>query len=191
MVRFFADGNLILEVPVPAITASTKDPSFQAVIPLNYSLASGAVLTASTENSESFNIIVEAFAYDWASTTAEYTVNSSGNSIAAVNTQYLIFTAAGGFAGCEISSILLKALETSDSGLVKLYLQDDNTGHTKFLFFEAFTPYVYQSGITPSFSLGIISQGSFAIQAGYHLYAACTTSKTFSAYVSGADWENV
>ncbi|MBK9108643.1 MAG: hypothetical protein IPM92_09850 [Saprospiraceae bacterium] len=47
MVRFFLKNasnnnyNIILEVPIPIVTKSSRDCSFQVVIPINYSMLAG------------------------------------------------------------------------------------------------------------------------------------------------------
>jgi hypothetical protein len=67
MVRLFitsgASTVLISETEIPAITKSATAPSFEVKINANYVLYPGSVLKASTQNSDSFNIIAEST--DW------------------------------------------------------------------------------------------------------------------------------
>ena len=68
MVRLFIyDGSntktLIREIRVPATTASSMDHSFETTVSLNLNLKSTYTLLASTQNSESFQVIAEGL--DW------------------------------------------------------------------------------------------------------------------------------
>lgn len=60
MVRLFLGTALIKEVPVIAITPSATQPAFSVEVPFDNGLIlqSGAVLKASTNNAEGFNLTV-------------------------------------------------------------------------------------------------------------------------------------
>lgn len=118
MIRFFVNyggkSYLLLEVSVPNSNKSEtgKDPTFQIVLPQNYSLQSGESIIVSTKKSESFNIICEGLSWDYGTDTKPiYTSNTKGGSLTSVDTLYKILTASSSTNGCEISSIVFKALE--------------------------------------------------------------------------------
>lgn len=60
MVRLFVGTAMIKEIPIIAITPSATQPAFSAELVLDNGLVlqSGAVLKASTEKAESFNLTV-------------------------------------------------------------------------------------------------------------------------------------
>lgn len=66
MIRFFLRNfinnnySLLMEIPVYIVTKSSRDCSFQLVLPLNYSMMPGDKLYVSTQVADTFNIIVEA-----------------------------------------------------------------------------------------------------------------------------------
>ena len=64
VVRLFVNNGttwyLMREIWIPETTQSAYDPSFKQVITLNYNLQSGYLIRASTQNSESFAITIEA-----------------------------------------------------------------------------------------------------------------------------------
>lgn len=68
MIRLFITSGLttqlLMEVPVPAVTKSATDQSFSETIDLRYTLDAGNVLKASTANAETFNVVAEGL--DWA-----------------------------------------------------------------------------------------------------------------------------
>jgi DNA-binding NarL/FixJ family response regulator len=59
MVRLYVGSNIIAEVKVPAMGQSTTNATFETVLPLNFKLASGAILKASTQTATGFNVIAE------------------------------------------------------------------------------------------------------------------------------------
>jgi hypothetical protein len=73
MVRLYrkiSTGNrLVKEVDVPATIKSGRDKSFCRVVPMNLFLESGEELLASTENSDTFNIIAECLNVTYSATT--------------------------------------------------------------------------------------------------------------------------
>jgi len=211
MVRIFVknDGtpdsnvNLLMEIPIPIVTKSSRDCSYYNVIPLNYSLNASDKLFASTQNANAFNIIAECI--DWkyqvpapTVNTIQYTANTQGEKISTANsnldgtgTLVTIFTAdtvANGFSGCEINSIRIKAQQTVSQGMVRLYFCDNLPTPSTVLFCEVIIPAVTQTGTNPTFAHEVIVQGSLALNCGYSIKASTENAESFSVVVEGQDW---
>jgi len=59
MVRIFVDGNIALEIPVPANTVSGSEQGYATAIRNPpFSVPNGGVITASTEESEDIQVFV-------------------------------------------------------------------------------------------------------------------------------------
>src|SRR3990172_4619435 len=95
MVRLFIyDGTntkLISEIEIPAVTKGANDPAFEITIPVDYALKSGWSLKASTENSESFNVIAEGLDWVYYTTSvrpesSKYTANTGMQTASTANT---------------------------------------------------------------------------------------------------------
>ena len=57
--------NLMREIQVPQTTQSAYEPSWKQVIDMDYYLAPGAILAASTQNGEMFILTVEAESWSY------------------------------------------------------------------------------------------------------------------------------
>ncbi len=198
---------LLSEFNIPPIIKSGRDISYYNVIPLNYTLQSGEVMTASTEKSDTFNIIAEGLDYSYAASAAylasslEYISNSGGGRITTANTnlngtgstvQIIIASSSAGDCGCLISSIVIKAQQTTSPGMVRLYIADTSGGaNPPVLFCEVAIPSVVQSATTQTFSCQVIGQGGLNIAPGYSIYASTEVSNNFSIGIEGADWKYV
>jgi hypothetical protein len=213
MIRLFVknDGtpdsnvNLLMEIPIPIVTKSSRDCSYYTVIPLNYTLGKFGKLLASTELGNTFNVIAECVFWNYntpapIADTIQFVANTQGEKILVANsnlngtglglvTIFTADTAANGYYGCQITSIQIKAQQTVTPGMVRLFLQDDATpATTPVLFCEIIIPALTQNGINSSFSHEVITHGNFVIQCGYSIVAATENAETFSVVIKGSDW---
>lgn len=198
--------TLFFEIPIPPIVKSSRDLSYYSVIPLNYTLQSGEILKASTQNAETFNLIAEAFDISYGTTanylgsSLEYTSNSGAELISTANsnldgsgsiTPILIAgPASSGFSGCAITSVIIKARQTTTPGMVRLFIKDPLLS-TPVLFCEVVIPSVIQSAINPSFMFQVIEQGSLCIPADFRILASTQNTENFSIVIESADWQYV
>ena len=211
MVRLFVDdgGNnirLLREVEIPEMGQSSTDPTFEAVIPLNYELKSGYILKASTENSESFNVIAEGLDYSYYTTSVreESTNYTSNTGSAAITTQNsnldgsgtvaTLVTAgsSGNYSGLAIESISLKAYTDVTRGMLRLFIQNSTgTGSSNtFLLTEIPVYPIAASAITPSFHHLVQFPGTLQIEAGFKIVGAIdtTSGEDISAITDAMDW---
>lgn len=202
MVRLFtrrgSTYNLLLEIPIPITNIDSGNGcSFNVLLPINYSLKYGDILYASTENEgEYFNVIAECLKWEYGETLpnqgAIYKSVTSGNVISTANTSMTgdgaivcIFTA-NTDVNTEITSIIIKAQESTSSGMVRLFLT--NNRETYFLFHEIMIPGVAQSGSNPAFQCEVISNGSLSLQGDYEIFATTQNSEEFSITIEAFEW---
>jgi len=209
MVRLFiydgsANTRLIEEIPIPAVTKSDTDNTFEYVLQCNYFLKSGYVLKASTENADSFNIIANAA--DWAyyassvrPESANYTANTGMTVISTANTNRdgtgtigTVLTAASGtdasgrtYKGCRIEKITIKGTAANAHGIVRLYIYDGSSA-TKMIT-EINAPATTPSSVAPSFTAEL-NLNSFELKAGYSLKASTEKADSFAIVAEGLDW---
>ncbi|MBI5541258.1 MAG: hypothetical protein HY951_14425 [Bacteroidia bacterium] len=181
MVRLFIyDGSvtkLIKEVEVPAVIKSATSPSYGITFPLNIILKAGWSLKASTEVSNSFNVIAEA--QDWAynvdfvlSDTTKYTANNGAVSISTANsaldgsgTLGTVMTSSG----CNLVSVTIKATVNTTAGMIRLFLYN---GTSSFLFMEIPVIATIKSAISPSFYHKIVFENFYALKSSWQLRAS-------------------
>lgn len=201
MIRFFIyNGSitkLIMEVPVPYTTKSSRDSAFEVTIPLDLLLESGDVLKASTQNAQTFNIIAEALDYEYyASVRPESTNYIANTGIATISTANSSLTGSGTLGtvltadhnGTLIDSITIKALESTEPGMIRLFI--NNGGLVTRLLTEIPVPYVTQTSIANSFSHRIDFNGmGFALEDNYVLKASTENAESFNVIAEGLDWE--
>ncbi len=98
MIRLFiksgSNVTLIMEIPIPIVTKSARDCAYYNVLPLNYALQANELLIASTENSNSFNVIAECLDWSYAGPAPDfdniqYLANTSGNKISVANLNFM------------------------------------------------------------------------------------------------------
>ncbi len=204
MIRFFVKKAesiiLLFEVPVLAVTKSSRDVSFYRVIPMNYSLEAGDTILVSPQNAEEFNIIAEGLNWFYGETiradSTQFDANTGAEIISTANSNLngsgsivTVFTAksSGTHNGCEITSIVLKAQVSTTPGMIRLYLSDG--GEIKYLFHEVIVPAITRNGINKSFSHEVITQGRFAISPGYLILASTQNAEAMSVVIGGLDWK--
>ncbi len=200
MVRLFvvtdSETNLLFEVPITANSLGFGDSnSFYAIIPLNYSLMNGDSLIASTQNADQhINIIAECLNWDYGETIpnegAMYTslthgcyINTSNSHLDGDGDLVRVFLAIG---SCEITSINIKALEPTTSGMIRLYITSNSVDF--FLFWEVFVPGVAQNSSCASFECEVISHGSLSLESGFMIYASTENSEAFNITIEAYNW---
>ncbi len=208
MVRLFVDegagAKLIAEVEIPIVTQSSADEGFEMYLPLDLDLQSGAILKASTQVADSFNIIAEGL--DWAYNSSvrpestNYTANTGIASISVANsnldgttgTVVTVFTAgsSGTYNGCKVKSIVIKGVSSSTAdGMIRLFIQNSGSTVTK-LFTEIPVPVVTPTSTARSFAHQIdFPEDGFNLQAGYKILATTQNANTFAITVEGMDWK--
>ena len=203
IIRLFIYNNdleksfLIMEVPVNAVTKSSRDCSFSRVIPWNYEMQNGDILKVSTQNAETFNIIAEGLDYYYPDSYTEDSIEyESFTGLASIFTANSNLDGSGTIVnvltshnspilGCEISSIKIKATQNTTPGMVRLFIKDSEIS---FLFAEVLIPYSKYSSSTPSFSYEVIRIGSFYIQAGFSILASTQNAETFNVIIESSEW---
>ncbi len=201
MVRLFIyDGSntkLLTEIEVPATVKAANDMSFEAVVPLNYSLKSGWSLKASTEKGESFNVIAEGlnWAYYASSVRPEsskYTANTGFQTVSTANTNLdgtgtisaAIVT--GASSGTQIKSVCVKAQVSTTAGMIRLFLYDGS--NTKLLK-EIPVPAVTKSATAESFYEKVdFGELGFALKAAWSLKASTEKGESMNVIAEGLDW---
>jgi hypothetical protein len=206
MVRLFVDdgsGNirLLKEIPVPAITKSSINPAFEVKLEMNFTLKSGCILKASTELSNTFNVIAEGL--DWAyyatsvrTDTTQYLGNTGTNIINTANsnldgtgsvTNVYVSGSPATYKGTNIETITIKCVATtSNPGMVRLYLND---GSSKKLFTEVFVRAETSTGTSDSFERTIVLENDLDIKSGWTVMASTENAQTFHITVEGHDWK--
>jgi len=198
MVRLFIyDGTntkLISEIEIPAVTKGANDPAFEITIPVDYALKSGWSLKASTENSESFNVIAEGLDWVYYTTSvrpesSKYTANTGMQTASTANTNLdgsgtltsAIVTGASN--GTQIQSVSVKAQVSTTAGMVRLFLYDGT--NTKLLK-EVPVPAVTKSATAHSFSRSV--DLDFALKSGWSLKASTEKGESINVIAEGLDW---
>lgn len=205
MVRLFitagANTRLLMEVEVPAVTRSGTDPSFEKTIALNYSMQSGDVLKASTQNAETINVIAEGL--DWtyygASIRPEstnYNANTYTNVATTANTgmdyngTFVILASAGasasGYKGLKVESVTIKALSSTAPGMIRIFIQVGNST-TRRLLTEVPVPATTPSGTVATFKRKLYL--NFELQADSLMVASTQNSESFALVSEGVDWK--
>jgi hypothetical protein len=203
MIRLFAcdasNNRIIAEAAVPAVTKSSHVPAFEVTLNTDYFLESGGTLKATTEKTETFNVIAEGldFAYYGPARpeSSKYTANTGMSTLTTGNSSLTgsgtldkdiwdILTAASN--GTVIQSIIIKAQVNTTPGMVRLFINDG--ANTKLLT-EVPVPAVTKSSTDHSFSYRVDFGGrDFALKAGWKLYATTEKSESFNLIAEGLDW---
>ncbi len=184
--------KLLREVLVPAITKSASDAAFEVVIPLNYCLAAGWELKASTEKAEAFNVIAEG--QNWAyytssvrSDTTKYTINNGLVSIATANSNLdgtgTIGTALTS-AGTNILSVTIKSIVDTTEGMIRLFLYD---GSSTKLFREIPINAVTKSATARAYQYVLRFEDGFGLKSGWELRVSTEKAETFKIITEAQD----
>jgi len=208
MIRLFVKNSggvycLLSEFSVLPIIRSNRDVSFSINIPLNYSLSSGESIGISTENSDSFNVIAEAFDLSYSTSTcfvgsslelhpnsAVNVVNTSNSSLDGTGTCSKIITASADYAGLILSALAIKAQQSVSPGMVRFFIQDKSSGNL-FLFNEVSIPSTIRNEHLSSFQYSVLQNGSYCIAPEFSIWASTENSEFFTIIAEGSDWKNV
>jgi hypothetical protein len=211
MVRLFVfDGSnysLYKEVPIPTmpVLANTPTPvpimqNFEISLAGGLKLPTGYSLCATTQNGESFNVIAEGVGWNYNSILPPgccsfkqetaiigvgnvSTANPATNGTGPLST--ILTAAASPSNGTLVRTITLKALQSTNLGMIRLFISHNAT--TWFLVKEICIPQTMQSGFDPSFKM--VLEENFNLQAGYSLGASTQLGQSFSLTVEGVSWE--
>lgn len=198
MVRLFIyDGSntkLLREVEIPAITKSASEPAFGVTIPLNFTLKSGWILKASTENAETFNVIAEGqnWTYYATSVRSETTKYVGYNGIATLSTANSNLNGTGTLAApllssnCNLVSVLIKARQSTTQGMIRLYFY--YSGGPTLLFKEIPVPAVTCSATAQTFSHREVFPNFFALKTGWYIKASTEKGESFTILTESLDW---
>lgn len=204
MVRLFIKRGdfyfLILEIPIPIITRSSRDLAFYEIIPFNYSLEAGDILLASTEKEDTFNVIAEVLDWNYGSTvridSTHYEANTGVGALSTANdnlngsrspTTILTAGSASTFNGCKIKSILIKSFSSTTNGMIRLFIGDPSLVN-KILFCEIIIPTVTQNPLNKTFAISVITQGNLTLQAEYKILASTQNAERFNVIIEAEDW---
>jgi hypothetical protein len=204
MIRLFVyDGTntrLLEEIPVPAVTKSAQDHSFEITIQCNIRLKAGNLLKVSTEKGEAFNVIANAVDWAYYSTSVRpestnytantgmvqgSTANTNLNGSGTLETVLTAGSSGSGWKGCRIESVNISATVSTGYGMVRLYIFD---GTTNYLLTEVEVPAVTKSATVPAFSR-TINLNNFQLKAGYILKFSTELGQNFVVIAQGLDWK--
>jgi hypothetical protein len=207
MVRFFITGKggstyLLKEVDVFPVTKSAINPAFETSIDLDFSLASGFILKAATQNSESIAVTAESLNWSYYSAavredTTQYTANNGRVRISTANSNLdgtgtigTAYTAgsATAFSGSSIDTITIKGTVTTTPGMVRIFTYN---GTSYVLLTEVPIPSVTPDATDQSFEHTIEFKDSFDIPAGWTIGASTEQAQNFDIMVEGKDWNYV
>jgi len=203
MIRIFLyDGTntrLLEEIEVIAVTATGSDPTFERTIMVNYRLEDTWVLKVSTEKAETFNVIANAVDWKYYTTTVRPesqnftantgmclidTANTNRDGTGTLGTGITAGLAASGYLGTRIDSISIKAIESTDLGMVRVFLYD---GTNTRLWTEIPVNAVTKSATVQSFYRKLTPR--FNLQSDWSIKFSTETGKDFSVIVEGNDWK--
>ncbi|MBC7555142.1 MAG: hypothetical protein H7257_14330, partial [Taibaiella sp.] len=85
--------------------------------------------------------------------------------------------------GTNISNLVIKALQSTNPGMVRLFITD---GVTKYLYKEIMIPETLQSSNNPSFKQ--IVPINFSLKPGYVIAASTEIAEAFAVTAEGLDW---
>ena len=210
MVRLFIKTNdmtpkiaLYREVPIPIQPQAASVPiptpkylMYETVLVGDLKLQSGYSLIASTQNAESFNVIVEGLDWNYPDPVPDVCCNfeqeDADTGIGTVTTananmdgtgSVTIFTANGSENGALIKNITIKALQSTHEGIVRLFVYD---GTTYYLMREILVPQTNQSGFEPSWKQVVAM--NFNLAPGYIISATTDTTQSFALTTEATNW---
>jgi hypothetical protein len=204
MVRLFiydgtANTRLLQEIDITPVTKASISPAFETKIELNFILKAGYILRATTQNTETFNVIAEGM--NWAyyapsvrEDTTQFTANNGIGSDATANTNLdgtgtlvTVYTAGASatYKGSAIETITVKATVNNTPGMVRLYIYD---GSTAYLFKEIIIPSITKTATDKACDITVVLEDNFDIKAGYLIKASTEKAENFNILVEGKDW---
>lgn len=200
MIRFFlTDGvsvQLLIEVPVPASVPSAVQPSFETRVPCSINLAPGNIISVSTQNSESFNIIAEGLDWQYPDTPSccDHMRRLANNGLDKVfdanphldGSGSIVNILTAGNNGSTLESVHIKGQGSTTEGMIRLFISNDG-GVTYFLFTEFQIPASTRTTIVPS-TINFSQYYSLIFQSSYIIAASTENAETFSIIMNSLDW---
>lgn len=203
MIRIFLyDGTntrLLNEIHVPANTPGATNPAFEYVWNCNLKLKASWIIKATTQNTETFNIIAEGL--DWTyyggavrPESTNYTANTGmtlattgDSSLTSPTNIYTVLTAgasASGWKGTRIDTINFKAIVNTTSGMIRLFLFD---GTNTRLFREYRVSTRTKSSTEMAFELKV--NLNFNLKADWLIKATIANSESIAIIAEANDWK--
>ena len=211
MIRLFIEDTqgttkaLFKEIPVattPSLNATPTPapvlPMFEVMLSGGLKLAPGNKLSVSTQNGQTFNVIVEGF--DWTypatlptvccnfkqetATTGVTIITDANEALDGSGPIKVIYASDASSNGSVVKAITIKALQDTNEGMVRLFISDD--GSKWSLMKEIYIPQTSQSSFDPSYKQVITDEYNLA--PGYFLGASTQLSQSFGITVEGTDW---
>ena len=201
-----------LPIPTTPQTQNTPTPylvlpMYEYKIEGELKLQAGDSLSVSSQNTALINVIVDGL--DWVYPTLvqtsplpplqtccnfkqEYAVSGVGivgnpnTNLDGTGSITPIYTAGSGIAGANgsvIKSMTIKALQSTNPGMIRFFIND---GTTKSLFKEVMIPETTQSGFEPSFKTTI--NENLYLKTGYSIGVATQIAQNFAIVIEGNDW---
>lgn len=201
-VRLFLHNNttfaLFAEIPIPAVTKSSRNPSFEICLNVDFFLKSGWTIRATTQNAESFNVFALGLNISYStvllrlSDTTQYeaqngvgklsVANPNLNGTGTIVSLIQASTVGSGWLGEKIAKIHLKATGSTTPGMLRLYIQD--AGSTTKLFSEIPVPASTPTAISTSFER-VITYQNFYLQTGFKIMGSTQNAESFVAVIEG------
>ncbi|MGZ3862502.1 MAG: hypothetical protein ACXVPN_02695 [Bacteroidia bacterium] len=204
MIRFFINGNgttrLLKEVDVFPVTKSSVNPSFEATFNFDFLLKEGYILKVSTNNAETFNVIVGGynFAYYASSVredTTQFHFNTGRTTISTANpnldgtgtigTAFTAGNVAYSTSGSGIGTITIKGTVTTTPGMVRLFFI---AGANKFLFTEIPVPARTPDATDQAFEHTLEYEDDLDVSNGIGIGASTENAQNFDIMVESKDW---
>lgn len=209
MIRLFigneAGTNVTLfkEVPIQTTPLLESTPTPAPILPTyeiklegGFKLNPAFHLYATTQNAEAFNIIAEGVEWSYSSyyaticcnlrqdyaNTGLGTVSTANTNLNGSGTIVSLYSAGG--SGSLIKAITLKALQSTNQGMVRLFISPN--GSTWSLMKEIVIPQTNQSGFNPSFKC--VLEEDFYLQSGCYIGASTQITQSFAITVEGTDF---
>lgn len=192
MVRLFiydgSNNRLFKEIEITATDASSVNPRFEVHLLTDFTLKSGYILKASTENADSFNVIAEGLDWTYYATsvrtdTTQYTANTGLCTLTTKGAGVTLLTA--GSNGCSVESITVKAMESPNDGLIAIYLTD---GTNSALYADIKVEAITKSSIASSYEYTYVFENDFELKAGYSIAMVTRENQTFRVTAEGLNW---
>ena len=209
MVRLFianADSSVISlykEVPVATTPQAGCTPvpapqyvMFETALEGGLKLAGDYQILASTQNAETFNIIVEGIDWNYPTSlpdtccnfmqvnanTGVGTVSVANPNLDGSGTIVTVFTASGGSSKASvINAVTIKAMQNTHEGIIRLFISPD--GSTWSLMQEVLIPETTPSAYTPSYKQ--VLNMDFYLAGGFTIGAATQNAESFAITVAG------
>lgn len=182
-------------------------PTYEFTMLTDLRLQAGDSLLVSTQNSESFNVFVEGLNWHYPTlhqtnppdltTCCNFKQETASNGLGTVSTAntnldgsgsgvVTLFTAgrvASGAKGSFVKSITIKALQSTNPGMVRLFI---NNGSASFLYKEISVPETIQSGFEPAWKMQW--DENLYLETNFTVLATTQIGQSFALTIEAYDW---